>query len=311
MYFAVTNFKKRMVYTFGETIFDILYKDNIPVKSLVGGSLLNTSINLARRNILVSFCTELAEDTIGKIETAFLLQNRVDLSNCYFYNGKSAVALAFLNEQNDASYSFYKYYPELRFNQNIPLFSNEDIFMFGSMNAFAETVVPILQKWVHRANENQCLVYYDINFRKNLQDTKKSIILKVENNILNSDIIKGSDEDFKAVFETNDCKYIYEQIVKDPSKMLILTRNSKAVQLVFRNQYFEFEVPVIVPVSTIGAGDAFNAGFITSMVKNNVWKSNLSCMSEIEILDALKLGVIFATEVCLSFDNYVCIDQCF
>jgi fructokinase len=62
-------------------------------------------------------------------------------------------------------------------------------------------------------------------------------------------------------------------------------------------------VPKLTPVSTIGAGDNFNAGLIYGFCKENVGKNELE--KNINWKKLLQHGIDFASEVCMSYDNYI------
>ncbi len=67
----------------------------------------------------------------------------------------------------------------------------------------------------------------------------------------------------------------------------------------------KFPVNKIVPVSTIGAGDNFNAGMITAIYQNKFKAEELHLLGETEWSKIVGMGVGFATHVCLSYENYI------
>ena len=93
----------------GETVFDILFKNNVPVNAVPGGSVYNCIISLGRCGVQAEFISEVGDDRIGNIILGHLRDNNVGSSAvCCFSGGKSPLALAFLNDNNDAEYLFYK-----------------------------------------------------------------------------------------------------------------------------------------------------------------------------------------------------------
>jgi fructokinase len=66
-----------------------------------------------------------------------------------------------------------------------------------------------------------------------------------------------------------------------------------------------FKVPEIKPISTIGAGDNFNAGLIYGLLKENVTKQNIVILNEQVWQRIISHGIDFASDVCMSYDNYV------
>lgn len=96
----------------GETVFDILFKNNVPVKGVPGGSVYNCVISLGRCGVETEFISEVGDDRIGNIILDHLKDSNVGSSAvCCFSGGKSPLALAFLNERNDAEYLFIRITP--------------------------------------------------------------------------------------------------------------------------------------------------------------------------------------------------------
>ncbi len=63
--------------------------------------------------------------------------------------------------------------------------------------------------------------------------------------------------------------------------------------------------PPLEAVSTIGAGDNFNAGIIFGLLKHNVRYEDLDTMDEATWDQVIQYGIEFAAEVCKSFNNSV------
>lgn len=99
----------RKVIGIGETVLDIIFKDNKPVEAVPGGSTFNAITSLGRCGVNTSFISEAGNDHVGNYIIDFLKDNGVNADNIStFPDSKSPVSLAFLNEKNDAEYIFYK-----------------------------------------------------------------------------------------------------------------------------------------------------------------------------------------------------------
>jgi fructokinase len=61
----------------------------------------------------------------------------------------------------------------------------------------------------------------------------------------------------------------------------------------------------IEPVSTIGAGDNFNAGVIASLYSMDASPSSIVNLGQAEWDKIIGTAIEFASEVCLSYDNYI------
>jgi fructokinase len=58
-------------------------------------------------------------------------------------------------------------------------------------------------------------------------------------------------------------------------------------------------------VSTIGAGDNFNAGMIASLYRNGIRKDQPGLMGGDMWSKVISMGVDFASDVCMSYENYI------
>ena len=87
--------------------------------------------------------------------------------------------------------------------------------------------------------------------------------------------------------------------------MLIYTKNKFGVELLSRGMQEHFPVKPIKPVSTIGAGDNFNAGLIYGMFKKGISKSELTKLDKETWQSLIGYGIRFAENVCLHYENYI------
>jgi fructokinase len=295
----------RKVYTIGETVLDILFRENQPFAAKAGGACLNSAVTLGRLGISVDFIGEYGLDEVGNFIDRFLKENNVSTEYVYrYFDGKSALALAFLNEKNDASYDFYKIYPNKRFRIKFPEINPDDIVLFGSFYAITPEVRDIMIRFIQEAKKRKAIVMYDPNFRKqNLHDLPKLKPLILDN-ISYSNIIRGSNEDFSFVFGTRNANDTYE-LLKDRCPIILYTVSTKGVFLRTPKIHERFDTKSIEPLSTIGAGDNFNAGIVYSLIKNNISLKSLNNLSLDQWAPIVNTAIDFATHVCMSYDNYI------
>lgn len=85
---------------------------NSPSEPYPGGSTFNAVISLARAGVPATFISEAGHDRVGQNIIRFLQDNGVDASNVNVFPGsRSPISLAFLDDNNDAEYIFYKDHP--------------------------------------------------------------------------------------------------------------------------------------------------------------------------------------------------------
>ena len=295
----------RKIYGIGETVFDIIFKNGQPQAAKAGGAMLNSTVSLGRIGLPVSFISEYANDNVGKIIDNFLQENGVDTDFVdHFKEGKTKLALAFLNEKNDASYTFYQDYPELRLNIKFPAIIKDDIILCGSIYAITDEIRKKFMDLISMAKKNSAIVIYDPNFRPSHSSDLDKLLPLIIENMQNAKLIRGSDEDFKNIFGANTPDEAWK-VVRKYCNCLVYTANSEGVYVRTISYSGKFAVKAIKPVSTIGAGDNFNAGMMAAIYRNQITSDQLDKMGEEEWSKVISMGVDFATNVCLSYENYI------
>lgn len=293
-----------MVYTIGETVYDIIFRNGRPVEGKVGGSMLNTSISLGRADIPVAFVSATGTDQLGSICMDFLSGNKVDTSLISRYDGKSLVALAFLDSNNNASYIFHEDRQTAR-QLSLPVPNSNDIVLFGSLFSLDPFYCESLVDFLNKARQNGSLIIYDPNFRTSLLPQLHELLPVVRSYFALADIIKGSDEDFAHLLNKADAKSVYAEIAPNKDKMLIYTANKDCVEIINGDACDAFEVPPIAPVSTIGAGDTFSAGVIFTLMEIGIGRTKLPEINHHQTKQIADTAIRFAQHVCLSIDNYI------
>lgn len=294
------------IFNLGETIYDIIFDNGRPKAAKAGGSMLNTAVSLGRCRLKVEMITELGNDHVGQIVLDFLAENGVSTSFIKPADGfKTPVSLAFLDEQGNAAYSFYKNYPEDRLNFIWPVAKKEDIVLFGSFYSLDQAIRSKIIAFVKKAKQNGAFIIYDPNIRKNhLGEIKKQMHL-VEENIALADIVRGSDEDFENLFGTLDGENVFNLVGEADCRNLIYTRGAKGVDLFSDRLQLHVPAKKVQVVSTIGAGDAFNAGIIFGLVKKELASSTFRLLDKESWIELIGFGVTFASDVCAGYDNYI------
>lgn len=295
----------RKVYGFGETVLDIIFKDGMPAAARPGGSVLNSFVSLGRLGWDPCFISEYGMDDVGGLIEDFLKDNgvRTDFVNRYS-EGQSALALAFLDSENNANYSFYKNFPVKRLQELPSSIQKDDIILFGSIYASSAAVRESVMRFLNMGREAGGLIVYDPNFRKAHLSELEELRPRIIENLAFADIVRGSDEDFKLVFGMDDPLEIADRFLGD-SCILIFTRNREGVQVYSGKNQVDVPSDKITPLSTIGAGDNFNAGIVHFLLSRNILREHIGELSEHDLEEMAITGIRFASNVCLSYDNYI------
>ena len=310
-----TFFTMKRIIGIGETVFDIIFKSNQPQAAVPGGSTFNSMISLGRTaakrgRTEVLMISETGSDQVGDIIASFMEDNGVSVQAVTRAPGtQTQISLAFLDENNDAHYEFYKGCNKA--NLNVSIIENfdigrDDIVLFGSFFAINPDIRDFTRTLLMKARAAGATIYYDINFRKNFRNALPELINNIEENCKLSDFVRGSVDDFDCLFDNTDPEFIYNEKIKDLCPNLIVTRGDKSTEY-FRSdgRHFSFPIEHIETVSTIGAGDNFNAGFIYGLLDADIRREDCHCLEEAILARSISMAIHFSSNVCRSFNNYV------
>ena len=258
--------KKRII-GIGETVWDILFKNDQPQKAVPGGSTFNSIISLGRADVPCAMVTEVGGDHIGEIICRYLRDNGVSSEYvCRHERVKSHISLAFLDEHNDAQYVFYKDHASVSLDGKLPEMDKDDVVLFGSFFAINPVIRPVVGGLLRAAHEAGAWLYYDVNFRKPHIVDLPNVMHNIEENMSLSDVVRGSMEDFDYLYGLHDGNAIYERVSRH-CPTLILTDGARSIRVYTPEGCETYPVQAIETVSTVGAGDNFNAGYIYAMLQ--------------------------------------------
>ena len=299
-----------MIYTLGESLLDIIVENRDKVITRAGGSMLNVAVSLARAKVDVTLISELGDDQTSAFIVDFLKMNKVNTRYIKkYYHNNTSLALAFLDADKKPTYTFYKSYPDIRNLLSPAYFGGGNILLFGSLYSLDASLRNHLKEVVIAAKRGGAFICYDPNIRHSHHFENKVTKANLMENMALADLIKGSDEDFENIFGKHSFEDYLKEVRKlNPNAPLIITRGAAGV-VAFSGDY-KLELPAIPvdPISTIGAGDAFNAGIAFAMNTGNFHRDREKGFNKNQMEVLLKSGLSFSAEVCASVDNYVASD---
>lgn len=296
----------RKVIGIGETILDIIFRNEQPTAAVPGGSVFNGIVSLARAGVPVCFISETGNDHVGNIILRFMRDNGLSTQHVnVFPDGKSPVSLAFLNDRSDAEYLFYKDYPRQRLDIDYPVITGEDIVVIASYYALNPVLRDKVTELLDRARAAGAIIYYDPNFRSSHREEAIKLAPTIIENLEYADIVRGSREDFFYMYGLQDADKIYREKVKFYCPNFLCTAGGEQVALRTATVAKEYGIPPLEAVSTVGAGDNFNAGIIYGLLKYDVRRDDLTSLDTATWDKVIACGMAFAAEVCKSVSNSI------
>ncbi len=255
--------KNNLILCIGEILWD-----NLPSGAKPGGAPMNVALHLNRIGQKVSISSKVGNDEQGKKLLAFLEDSglRTDLIQIDETLPTSEV-LVHLDENNNATYEICEpvAWDNLVLTDSlISQAKSSGLIIYGTLASRN----PETRKTILRLLENDVVKLIDVNLRQPY-DTREI----VEQLILKSDIVKLNDEELGVFGQWyNKHKHDEESLVRwfaeeFNSKMVIVTKGDKGALLYSDGVFYEHPGFKVNAVDTVGAGDAFLAGFIAALLE--------------------------------------------
>ena len=170
-------------------------------------------------------------------------------------------------------------------------------------------ITPVLRDKVKelldRAHDAGAIIYYDVNFRSTHANEAIKLMPTIIENFEYADILRGSTEDFQNMFRQPDADKVYSNHVGFYCPNFICTDADGDVRLRTKHVCKDYPVTPLKAVSTIGAGDNFNAGVVYGLLKYRVRRADLAELTEADWDAIIRCGMDFSADVCKSVSNSV------
>ena len=297
----------------GETVLDIVFRGGQPIAAVPGGSTFNAMVSLGRTagrrfpDIPIIMITQVGDDQVADIITDFMLHNGLSTEGVKRVPGtQSTVSMAVLDENNDAHYEFFRDRGTPPFEELPELcFEPGDLVVFGSFFAISTSTRGAVKRLVDAAHAAGAIIYYDINFRRShLADlpTSRGFIME---NCAASDVVRGSADDIEFLFCTRNAAEVYEKHISPLCGTFICTKGADSTEVFSPAGRAEFPVAKIDTVTTIGAGDNFNAGFVYALLAGGFTKERIAVLTPEDWAHLVPIATKFSAAACQSLYNYV------
>lgn len=239
----------RKVIGIGETILDIIFRNEQPSAAVPGGSVFNGIVSLSRTGVPVCFISETGNDHVGNIILRFMRDNHIstDYVNV-FPDGKSPVSLAFLDDNSDAEYIFYKDYPKQRLDVIYPKLEEDDIVVIGSYYALNPVLREKVLELLDQAREKKAIVYYDPNFRSSHKEEAIKLAPTIIENLEYANIVRGSQDDFFYMYNLREADKIYKDKIKFYCPNFLCTAGAEKIALRTASVSKEYDIPPLKAV---------------------------------------------------------------
>lgn len=268
---------------------------------LPGGGPANTAVALARLGTPTRFLGRISGDVFGRLFRDHLGRSGVDLSRTLTAREPSTLAVADVDDEGRADYSFHAENtadfqwtpPELTAASDGPL----SCLHTGSLALVrppgGEAIEALLADVRERAT-----VSVDPNVRPLLVDTAayRSALPRW---CAAADILRLSDDDLAHLApEGTTPERAADTFHADGATLVVITLGADGVFASLDGERLHAPAPPVDVVDSVGAGDSFMAGFLHSLHGTGALGGRLDALTPEQVAAALDFGARVAAAVC-------------
>ena len=271
------------VLCFGEVLWD-----NLPSGARPGGAPMNVALHLKRFGIHSRVASSIGDDKLGRDLAGFLQQSGIDTSliqvNTHLPTSEVKVHL---DESNNATFEICEpvaWDEILLTDELIEEVRDSKALVYGSLASRNRTTRDTLLKLL----ENDLVKIMDVNLRPPFD--KREII---EPLLMKADIVKLNDDELFKIAKWYGLTGELEEIAfgfydKLNLKFLLVTRGDKGAYLIHDDKIYSHPGFKVEVADTVGAGDAFLAGFLAAYYEGKPVQEALN--------DASAIGAFVASQ---------------
>lgn len=242
----------------GEALIDIV--EGVEVRELVGGSPANVAVGLARQGHEVQLLTRIGRDPRGERIAEHVASAGVALTTASWGAGATSTARARLQADGSAEYEF-----DIDWTVPEPELEGIALVHSGSIALFLEpgghTVIDTLRRAAGSA-----LVTVDPNIRPALVGARDAAVDRFHQAVRAADLVKLSDEDAAWLYPGLLPEQVLAEVATQGPRVVVITRGGEGAIALGPSGVVDVPAISVEVVDTIGAGDAYMASLISSML---------------------------------------------
>ncbi|WP_461030620.1 carbohydrate kinase family protein, partial [Streptomyces sparsus] len=267
---------------------------------LPGGGPANTAVALARLGTPTRFLGRLSEDVFGRLFRAHLDASGVDLGAAVTAAESSTLAVADLDDQGRADYSFHAEGTadwqwtgaELAAATAAPM----SCLHTGSL-ALVRAPGGAAVEDLLRSVRERATVSLDPNVRPLLVEPAE-YRRRLPRWCATADILRLSDDDLAHLEPGASPEQAADTFHADGTPLVVVTLGAGGVFASLAGQRFRLAAPPTRVVDTVGAGDAFMAGFLHALHRDGALGGRIDGLDADRLREALGFGVRVAALTC-------------
>lgn len=272
----------------GESLVDLISEPGTwQFEAAPGGSPLNVAVGLSAAGHEVRLASELGDDMFGGLVRGHLARYGVGGADLATANPTN-LAIARLDDSGGAGYDFrlgwtWAARPDL---------TGVECLHAGSLGAVTAPGAAAVRAVVGAARQRGVPVSYDPNVRPALMGPEAAAA--IEELVALADVVKVSQEDLAWLYPgTPDVDAAARWLDTGP-RLVVVTRGGEGAAAVQPGSVVECPAEPVTVVDTVGAGDAFTAGLLSSLARSGT----LADPNRAAVAAALRHAAAAAAAVC-------------
>jgi len=289
------------VLCFGEVLWD-----NLPSGPLPGGAPMNVALHLKRFGIRSIIASSVGNDEKGAALISFLKNAGMDTNYIQIHDSlPTSEVLVHLNEKNNATFEICEpvAWDEIYLTSKLAgVVKNCEALVYGSLASRNLHTRETLGKLL----DSNILRIMDVNLRPPFD--KQEIVVPL---LKKADIVKLNDDELIRICKWFNIKGDFETLINGlynvlDIKTLIITKGEHGASIIHEGKLYSHPGYKVKVADTVGAGDAFLAGFLAAFFDKKEIPDALNEACAIGAFVASKPGAVpdYDTKTINDFINY-------
>lgn len=288
-----------MIVVAGEALIDLIVGADGALAAIPGGGPYNTARTIARLGERVTFLGRISTDRFGRDLRANLARDGVALDGVIETDDPTTLAVAELDQQGVARYSFYVEGTSAAGMTEAEaagvVASSATALHVGTLGLVLEPAGTTIEALVERSPPSR-LVMLDPNCRPSATRDPDAFRHRIERLAGRADVVKVSDDDLRFLAPDEAPEAAIDRLLELGARVVLRTHGGEDVEIRMATGRGTVPVPAVEVVDTVGAGDAFGGGFLASWTAAGRGRADLASMDL--VCDAVRVAVRVGALTC-------------
>ena len=288
-----------MIVVAGEALIDLIVGADGALAAIPGGGPYNTARTIARLGERVTFLGRISTDRFGRDLRANLARDGVALDGVIETDDPTTLAVAELDQQGVARYSFYVEGTSAAGMTEAEaagvVASSATALHVGTLGLVLEPAGTTIEALVERSPPSR-LVMLDPNCRPSATRDPDAFRDRIERLAGRADVVKVSDDDLRFLAPDQAPDATIDRLLELGARVVLRTHGGEDVEIRMATGRGTVPVRAVAVVDTVGAGDAFGGGFLASWTAAGRGRDDLASMDL--VCDAVRVAVRVGALTC-------------